>query len=264
MVQLIPHIFFQVLLESIPVSSSGHVTFFNSLMLFLIKNKSDFFIMNESIDFLLHIPTLFIVGIFFFSVWWGYLKGLLRFKKEFLFLALWCIVADSITIVWYLFFCHYSKGWFPLPCGFVVTGALLYSLTFIKHNTKQQLTLKNGCALGFVQGIALLPGISRFGSTFVAARWLGFSRQQSFEYSFLIQWPLLVAAIVKGLYSFDRLFVHEQLITVPIILSIVISAILSYAILCWVAQVVKRGSMWKFCWYLWGMGIVSGLFFYCF
>ncbi|MFS8507540.1 MAG: hypothetical protein LVQ75_05700, partial [Candidatus Babeliales bacterium] len=66
-----------------------------------------------------------------------------------------------------------------------------------------------GLVVGIAQGLALLPGISRFGSTFVVGRFLGFSSMQSFQYSFLIAWPLMFAAWVKG--SYDLFSTRESL-----------------------------------------------------
>ena len=108
----------------------------------------------------------------------------------------------------------------------------------------------SGIVLGMVQGLALLPGISRFGSTFFAARWLGFSRSQAFEYSFLIQFPLLFAAIIKGFYFVDGTFLRLNLLTIPILFVFVISGTISYFSLLWVKKVVDSGFIWCFCFYL--------------
>jgi len=249
MVQLPLQIFFQVVVESLPVSSSGHIFLLFSFLNFFYNTQKGLCV-NESVEFLLHIPTLIIVGTFFFAPWWRILKDFLCLKKDALLLAAWCILADGITIFWYFLFSKIGKNWFPLPLGFFVTGLLLYSLKHNKKNEKQNVSFLNGMLLGMVQGFALLPGISRFGSTFVAARWLGFSRSQAFEYSFLIQFPLLFAAIIKGFYFVDGTFLRLNLLTIPILFVFVISGTISYFALLWVKKVVDFGFIWCFCFYL--------------
>lgn len=259
MVQLIPHIFFQVVLESIPISSSGHVF----LLFFFLKSFTSFQssdVNNESVEFLLHLPTLLIIGLYFFAPWWQLLKDIVHAKKEALLILGWCILVDSITVFWYCVLSHVGTWWFPLSLGFFITGVCLYSLKHCISDKKQQVTLRNGVIMGMAQGCALLPGISRFGITFFAARWLGFSHKQSFEYSFLIQFPLICAALLKGFYKIDYLFLQTHFLTVSTLGVFLISGVISYFVLCWVGKVIERGNMWRFCFYLVPLSLYVCLF----
>ncbi len=54
--------------------------------------------------------------------------------------------------------------------------------------------------LGIVQGIALLPGVSRFAVVYASARWLGLPQPKAFEITWLVQWPLIFAACLQSIY----------------------------------------------------------------
>ncbi|MFA6535451.1 MAG: undecaprenyl-diphosphate phosphatase, partial [Candidatus Babeliales bacterium] len=103
--------------------------------------------------------------------------------------------------------------------GFIITMLLLFSLRLIRNNSTST-ALQVGCyepfdfkkaiILGAVQGCALLPGISRFASTYVAGCWLKISPRRAFQISFLIHLPLIVAAFlflgIKDIFKKPELF----------------------------------------------------------
>ena len=258
MVLMAFHIFMQVLLESLPVSSSGHI-FLISQFLQKVYGSGYALQVNESVDFLLHLPTFVVVGLFFFKSWSKKLVDFIFLKKDALLLAAWVLFIDLVTFSLYLVLQKTGKGWFPLPFGFLITGLLLLSLRWMKNNKEQGLSFKNGLALGVVQGTALLPGISRLGSTFVAARWLGFSRAQAFEYSLLIQFPLVFAAVIKGFLVSDVAFLRSTFLTGSIIASFLISGTISYFLLWGVQKIIERGALWRFCFYMIPLGCVTFL-----
>jgi undecaprenyl-diphosphatase len=101
-----------------------------------------------------------------------------------------------------------------------------------------------------VQGIALLPGISRLGLTFVAARWLGISSRRSFQISWLIMWPLVGAdtlkMVAKGIMSGS----NEQLLNLPLALVILVSSIASWYGMEVMLKMVNRNKVHYFGWYM--------------
>ena len=292
MVLVLLHIFLQIVLEVLPVSSSGNVALFSNLF-FGESNYVQSVVMLDALDFLLHGSTVFVVGCYFFKTWWSYLKGFVQGDRKCFWLVFFCVVADCLTVGFYFLFGVTGVTFFPLWLGFLVTGGLLWSLQLVsgssrlkpqddtsRYRLSRMCSRKKHCCmchpersvriqdnlnnslfhaaiLGIVQGIALLPGISRFGSTFVAGRWLGLSREKAFEFSFLIAWPLMVAGFLKGcwqLYHTDNL---AQLLRLPVLFSILIATTLSWFVLNWVWGVIKRGQLWKFCWWLWFLALVA-------
>lgn len=256
MVRVLLHIFLQIVLESLPVSSSGNVKLVPEVFSF-------FYVLPKAIslpsgfDFFLHGSTILVVGLFFFKPWWQYLKGFFTFQKESLFIALFCTVSCGITVLWYLFFLWMGSNCLPLWLGFLITSCALGSLYVCPVTDSKRLSLWHSVILGMVQGVTLLPGLSRFGLTFCAGRWLGLERMRAFEISFLIAWPLMFAGFVKGswqLYWFEGMC---QLLRWPVLFSILIATGISYCALSWVSTLIARGSIWKFFWYTAFLSVIA-------
>jgi undecaprenyl-diphosphatase len=75
----------------------------------------------------------------------------------------------------------------------IVTGVVLLSTRFAPRGT-HTVTLPNAVAIGLAQAVAILPGISRSGSTISTAIWLGVDRQQAARFSFLMSIPIIFGA----------------------------------------------------------------------
>jgi len=245
----------QILLESFPVSSSGHVALIQKFP-FLPLCDVEHFLSCEPLQHLLHGPTIVILSLFFFHRWKHFFSAAHFSVKKMVVLLLFIGCADAITMLFYFFFKRVGTGWFPASVGFLFTSLVLSSLLllpsirlFLRRPNNFYLPI----VLGAVQGIALLPGISRFGTTFVAGRWLGLSPQQSFEYSFLIQWPLLVGAFCKSMRFFaqgscpDIIFF---LFTWQTALVLMVSCVGAYYALRFVQRLAYKQMLWIFSFYL--------------
>lgn len=254
--------FLQIVLESLPVSSSGNVF----LWLHLLKNYLNFnfssVIATLDFDFLLHGPTILVVALYFSRDWMVYSRGVFRGVLRFPSLLLYCGWADFLTAVWYVIFKAIGKGWFPLSVGFFVTSIALFSLLWLPKKEKRKdetLSLYHATLLGMMQGLALLPGLSRFGMTYVAARHARYSSETAFRYSFLLQMPLIAAAFLKGCYSFYFFQYKDQLLHPLFGLTILISTILSYFALVWVGTLVRRNQVYLFGWYVIGLAGLAAI-----
>jgi undecaprenyl-diphosphatase len=262
--------FLQIVLESLPVSSSGNVV----LWLYLLKSHLNFnfnhVIETLDFDFLLHGPTLVIIGFYFLKDWIAYVRGYLNGSVVVPVLLIYCAWADLLTGVWYIVFKATGKCWFPLSVGFFITGSALLSLFFIPKlsesahkeydNKNQNLTLYHATLLGMVQGMSLLSGLSRFGMTYVAARYARYSTENAFKYSFLLQVPLISVAFLKGCYSFYFFEQKTQLLHPLFGFTILISTLISYFALCWVGYLVKQNRMYLFGWVVIGLSGIAVFF----
>ena len=190
-----------ILFEPFPVSSSGNAALVELLMARFFPGGSSFPI-PSCIDYMLHGPIMIVVGIFFYRRWSFLLYQPYRFRYIIAQIFWLWVVADSITVFFYILFLHLGKSFCPLWLGFIITTLLLFSLKYASYQKNIRLRGAHALVLGIAQGCALLPGISRFGATFVVARWLGFSDKNSFEMSFLIEFPISFAASVLGTYNF--------------------------------------------------------------
>ena len=245
----------QIITECLPISSSGTlqlVSAFFSDQALLVPTCIDTLIE------LVHAPTVIIVGLYFFKRWKEHIVRLFECKKDTFKLLLLGIIANSCTVGLYIVH-HTLVIPFSLWIGFLFTSLLLFSCFFIKNNTNQKYHWSDGLLLGVVQGVALFPGISRFAATYTTARWQGYSRMQSFELSFLLAWPLMLAGSLKGLYTFYFSSCYPELLSWNYLCSIVIASIGAYLLFYLVECIIRRGRIWYFGMYVLLTSIVACL-----
>ncbi|NMD41702.1 MAG: undecaprenyl-diphosphate phosphatase [Firmicutes bacterium] len=185
----------QGLTEFLPVSSSGHLVIFQRL--FGIEAS------GVTLEVLLHLGTLLaVVGVF-----WRDFVDLLKFPRDsfqrrfLLLLILGCI---PTALIGFLLGDLVESVFHSLPLtGFalLVTGFILKLLTVLPEGRKDIATMRPADALwiGLLQGIAVIPGISRSGSTITAALWRGLDRATAVRYSFMLAAPVIFGAALLEL-----------------------------------------------------------------
>lgn len=251
----------QVLCESLPISSSGHVILLQRIMERYIPDQV-FFGSHDlwAFDYILQGVSAIIFLIYFFSSWWNLiidapikissLWNMNLWKKSILSVFLFGLVADGMTfLLWSFDFAQYIN--FPLSCGFMITAGALWSMQFAHEKRDLKIwSLKNGLIVGFVQGCALFPGISRFGTTMAALKWLGYSGRIAFAISFLLQWPLIVAGSIKGFLSLQNDAILRIVWSTPFLMIVILSTIIAYGLLYSVGKLIDKNLLWKFSYYM--------------
>jgi undecaprenyl-diphosphatase len=243
----------QILLESLPVSSSGHIQLFELLLkkinppiyhcVFYFPNACSI----DLIDHFAHGATILVLLLFFLHRWFFLLRNIRRCFAFILKIIGLAFLADVATSLFYiLFHCTGLKSFFPLSVGFAITALLLFSLYWCDNQKHAIFNWRMALILGMVQGIALLPGISRLASTYVVGRWMGLKPHKAFEISWLIFFPLLCAAFLNSL----RIIIFKQealfLLSWHILLIMAIAAIGSYFLLQWSARLAYAHKWWRF------------------
>ncbi len=196
----------QIVLESFPVSSSGHVKLLehfwgNSWRITSAVSGADASaVITACSNFyhLLHGITVILVAAFFFKDWFFLLINWRRCWRIIIKTGLLTALADSLTTCFFVAFIVINTSRFPLSVGFFITAFALYSLRWCPEAPRSVWSWRGALFLGCVQGIALLPGISRMGVTYVAARWLALPPYKAFQISLLIEWPLIAAAFLAS------------------------------------------------------------------
>jgi undecaprenyl-diphosphatase len=122
---------------------------------------------------------------------------------------------------------------------------------------------RNAIAIGFFQAVALLPGISRSGSTIVGGLMLGFTRELAVRFAFLISIPTVLGAVVLEIPDAIKAgFTGDMLL--PAIIGVVVSAISGFVAIKAMIKIVKSDKLIIFSIYTWAVGvivIVTALFF---
>jgi undecaprenyl-diphosphatase len=118
-----------------------------------------------------------------------------------------------------------------------------------------QLSLRDGVLIGLAQALALLPGVSRSGSTLTAGLWLGFKREDAARFSFLLAIPVTLGAGVKKLYDVAKV---GQLTREPLLFTagVVAAAVVGYAAIHFLLRWLRRDSTDLFTYYRWALAAV--------
>ncbi len=255
--------FIQGLTEFLPISSSGHLVIFQNLLGFSEPQLL--------LDVTLHVGTLLAVVIYFKKDLLAMLSetiGLLRqrcpsnklaHKNSAVKLLLWIIIACVPTGFIGLFFKHPLETMFSsvstVSVMLLVTGAIIGSTHFIPagYTSRKELGLVTALLVGTAQGLAIIPGISRSGTTIACGLLCGLDRELAGRFSFLISIPAIAGALLVQL--------HEQSITsVPLAnlaAGFVTSATIGFLCLKILMAVVKRGRLAYFAPYCFFAGLMA-------
>jgi undecaprenyl-diphosphatase len=95
----------------------------------------------------------------------------------------------------------FSTPWW-IGLFLLLTAGFLFATRFVPERDRRAGWVE-ALVIGLAQAVALLPGVSRSGATVSAAVFLGMSRRDAFEFSFILSVPVVLAAAVKELSGFD-------------------------------------------------------------
>ncbi|GAA6623641.1 undecaprenyl-diphosphate phosphatase [Scytonema sp. NUACC26] len=116
-----------------------------------------------------------------------------------------------------------------------------------------QLEMSDGISMGLAQAMALIPGVSRSGSTLTAGLFIGLERATAAKFSFLLGIPAITLA---GLVELKGLLEVGFGDIVPLVVGTVSSAVFSYLAIAGLLRFLKTRSTWVFIWYRLVFGVV--------
>lgn len=179
--------------EFLPISSSGHLVVFGAVLehgLGLEGSEKEHVVMNVA----LHVGTLFSIVL----VYWQDLRTLLYRPKLCAFIVLATIPAAVVGLTLKSQLEQAFSSPLVVACGWVVTGGLLLygQNNHRNERTLDAMTARDALLVGLFQSVALVPGISRSGSTISGGLLTGLRRDTAASFSFLIAIPAIAGAAV--------------------------------------------------------------------
>ncbi len=257
----------QGLTEFLPVSSSGHL----SLIQHFTGTSGEGSLMFSAI---LHLGTLVAVFVAFWDTIWALIKELFRMLKDIFTgkfkwstmngerrMIIMLVISLALLIPFYFFkdfFTGISEDGSIMLEGFcfLYTATILFlSDRCVKGNKKPaDITVRNAVTVGVFQGIALLPGVSRSGSTICGGLFSGFSRETAVRYSFILGIPAILGGCLLEIK--DAVETDIQIELLPYILGFVIAAIVGVLAIKMVSWLVKSEKFKIFAIYTFILGIV--------
>lgn len=258
----------QGITEFIPVSSSGHLVLAQELL--NISHEGDIYF-----EVFVHFGTLLSVIVAFRKEVRAILLALGALLKsprdfvrlyntnEFLRFGLFIVIGSIPAAVIGLMYEHQIENLFADPklvaVMLMVTGLIIFLTRFVDPKKSAAVGLVSSIIIGCAQAVAIVPGISRSGSTISAALFSGVSRENSAKFSFLLAVPVIFGAT---LLETNALIASppslNKLLTIGV--ATAVAAISGYyAIMVLLGILRKRRFSW-FSYYCFVMGIL-GVFF---
>ena len=254
----------QGLTEPLPVSSSAHLVIVPALV-------PGFQPPGVAFDVLLHLGTLLSV-VFFLRREIGELLASLMpgkgpaanapgtdsgEKAANRRMVLWIMIATFLTGVIGVLFKDRIERLFEsvetTACMLFITGILLFLSDRVKTNErrKEDMNLTDGIVLGLVQAVALIPGISRSGSTITFGIFRGLERETAARFSFLLSIPAIGGAVILKSADLMRLPADDLPVLGAGFLAAAVTGFLSLKLLF---AMINQTGLAPFAWYCWFVG----------
>ena len=244
----------QGLTEFLPVSSSGHLQLANELLGVELNPDS-----NLTFSLSLHAATVLSTIVILWAEIWRLIKGVFsrNFTAEQAYLLKIVISMIPVGIVG-VFFKEYIELAFSsiavVGVMLLVTAALLTFAYYAKPRQKSDISYRDAAIIGLAQAVAVLPGLSRSGTTIATGLILGNQKQSVAQFSFLMVLPPILG---NALLDFLKGDFGGSVETLPLIAGFV-AAFVTGCIACkWMIEVVKRGKLIWFALYCAIAGLVA-------
>lgn len=118
----------------------------------------------------------------------------------------------------------------------------------------EDLSVKDGVLMGLAQSLALVPGVSRSGSTLTAGLFMGLERAAAARFSFLLGIPSITLAGLVELKDALEVGLGNAGI-LSIVVGVISSAVFSYAAIAWLLRYLQTKNTWIFVWYRLAFGV---------
>jgi len=248
----------QGLTEFLPVSSSGHLVLFQKLLGYEEP--------MISFDIAVHWGTLLAVFVFFGKDIWGMISQTFAFllhlpkrspkdlfmEYPYTLVAMFVIIATIPTAIIGLVFEEAFEYFFGslLAVGiawFIMGLILVLSRKFQGGGRNlSQMNQQDSFLIGLVQGLAIIPGISRSGSTILCAMLLGIEKREAARFSFLLSIPAILGAGVFKLREGIEFMGHS---TWSLAIAFLTASLVGYISISFLLEFINRGKLYIFGYY---------------
>jgi undecaprenyl-diphosphatase len=248
----------QGLTEFLPVSSSGHLVLIQRFM--AVQESGICF------EVMVHFGSLIAVLAYFFKDLVSMASSLVHLRdaapqhKANHRILLFIIVTTIVTGGIYALLSDAVDAAFESPLFaammLAVTGAILFTSDMVKGKTipAEKMGFGRSVIIGLGQSLALLPGISRSGTTIATSVFTGLDRRAAARFSFLISIPAILGAVVTKLPELAAL---SKLTVINYAAGALAAFISGYMVIAWLINLVAKNKLKYFAYYCWMLSVVS-------
>jgi undecaprenyl-diphosphatase len=233
--------FIQGVTEWLPISSSGHLA--------LVQHYFGISV-PVAFDVLLHIGTASVI----FFVFRDEIKKIilsLFYKKyqEYRKILLYVFIGSLATAIIGFIGKDFFKGFFTnisaIGAMLIFTSIILFASKFHVSGKKKEIDSTDSLLIGLAQGLAIIPGISRSGTTISMALIRGIDREEAAKFSFILSLPAVLGA---GLLEWQNL-VEYNIGLYPALIGLITAIIVGYTSLKTLLRILKDNRFHYFGWY---------------
>ena len=251
--------------EFLPISSSGHLVL-GKYLLGLNEPGAD----DIAFEIFVHFGTvLSIITVYYKKIWdliEGGVKGLTRPHKivseyrqnESLRTVVYILITMIPTGLVYVLLKDFLEAKFNDPrfvCSMLFVTGILLLLTLLRKNPQGRVTPLKALVTGIAQSAAMMPGISRSGSTICAALYQGVSPQRAADFSFLMLLPVVLGAtLIQGLELIES---PGNIEWMPLVVGTLIAYVSGIAAIKIVLDFVRKGKLQYFAYYCFAAGTLG-------
>ena len=235
--------------EFLPISSSAHLMLARWLLGIDGADPA-----NRIFDILLHVGTLVPILLVFWREWIDMIAHPVRNKT-----LLKLFVASLPTLAFYVLFDMdmFESGWF-MGAAFLCTSLLMLIAEAVSARWSERTatpSFPQAILMGVLQGFALMPGISRSGSTISGGLFGGVKRGGAARFSFMMSAPAVAASLlVEGKHAMDE-HLLEHVALVPTLVGLAVACVAGFCALRLMLKVFEKHSLHGFCVYLALLGL---------
>ena len=245
----------QGLAEFLPISSSGHLILARAVM--GISDEAAATGAYMMLDVLLHAGTLLAVLVVFWKDWWDILKNPFK-SKMLLLLFIASLPALAAVVLLGDVIDSFFTGWF-LGVSFLITAVFMMIAEAVSRSSRkwaEHPTFKHSLIMGLMQAVALLPGVSRSGSTLMGGVTSGLNRKSAAKFAFMMSAPAILGSLVfEGKDAIEMGYLSE-LTLVPTVIGVVVSAVSGYLAIRFMLRLINKVSLNWFALYVALLGLV--------
>lgn len=251
----------QGLTEFLPVSSSGHIELVKAIQQTELEEDLLFTVF-------LHLATALSTAVVFRKDLLEIFKGVLSFKWNEETKFSWFVFVSMIPAALVGLFLKdqietlFDKNVLLVGAMLLLTGLLLFISDRVKDTKTSSLSTGKSLLMGIVQAIAILPGISRSGSTIVTGVLLGLPRNKAARFSFIMVLPLILGAAAKSIKDFMDMSATGQETSPIFVMSMgfVAAFISGLFAIKWMIKLVEKSQLKWFAYYCFLVGSAAVIY----
>lgn len=253
--------------EFLPVSSSGHLVIAQQLLGVELEGGG-----LVALDVCLHLGTL----VSLLAVFWRDIIEIFasiagrsapsrvsegemtpqQARRMGLFILIGTIPAVVIGFSFKGFFESLFHDAFSAAVMLLVTGAILFGTRFVRSHPVDVPRMRwwHALVVGVAQAVAIIPGISRSGSTIAGGLYLGLDRALAARFAFLLAIPAIGGAAVLQMRDLAAL---KPEILLAVFLGTATAAVVGFVCVKWMLSIVRKRHFSWFAWYCWAAGLAT-------